>query len=572
MLGFGILNVAISSYAFGAAAALAWRSPKWRFRFVAILGLVATAAIFAFAVAAILGAGPVLHVEYDGKSYAFTHVLITVPALLMVLQVERARREEVTQAFEYQAMHDSLTGLPNRAKFTETLTNALSEAARNDSRVAVFLLDLDRFKDINDTLGHAVGDILLQELANRLSHNIPKHAMLARFGGDEFALVLSDVLDADTAKTFASFVLSEIQHPFVVDDIILEVGGSIGISIFPEHGSSCDELLQHADIAMYAAKRDHLGYQLYSPEEDPHSVRTLTLTADLRRAIKLNELDLAFQPKVDVQTGEMVGAEVLARWRQPGQEHVCPDEFIPHAEQTGLIYPLTKWVLNAALERASEWRQAGRDIELAVNLSARLLHHSAILATVVSILRKWDYPPERLTLEITENAILIDPKHAMEMVAQFADLGIKVSIDDFGTGYSSLAYLKTLAAREVKIDKSFVLGMHENESDRTIVKSVIALAHDLGLTVVAEGIERMETWAILEAYGCDGGQGFHFGRPMAASSFEHCFRLTAASAPDEPAGTASLRSADVVTLSPKMLPVSPNRDEIPLIPASAKKR
>ena len=233
---------------------------------------------------------------------------------------------------------------------------------------------------------------------------------------------------------------------------------------------------------------------------------------------------------------------------------MSPDEFIAHAEHSGLIFPLTKWVLNAALERGTAWRRAGRDIDLAVNLSPRLLHHAAILPTVASLLRKWDYPAERLTLEITENAILIDPMHAMDMVAEFAELGIKVSIDDFGTGYSSLAYLKNLAAHELKIDKSFVLGMEQSESDCTIVKSVIALAHDLGLTVVAEGIETDEIWAIVDGFRCDVGQGYHFGKPMPAREFEVCLNLNNHEIPAVQRLKQRPRSAKVVPFSPRLAP------------------
>ena len=445
--------------------------------------------------------------EFDGDEYcvAFAQDI-----------TERKRQE---QALEYQASHDPLTNLPNRTMFTSALLHALGDASRGDEMLAVFLLDLDRFKDVNDTLGHSVGDRLLQELATRLADQMPEQVTFARFGGDEFALLLPAMCSQAEAENFANMVLEEVQRPFAVDDVILEVGGSIGVAIFPEHGRTPEELLQHADIAMYAAKRDHLGFDLYRPESDPHSVRNLTLTGDLRRAIESDGLSLAFQPKVDLRAGKVSGVEVLARWLRPSQGWVSPDEFITHAEQCGLILPLTKWVLNAALKQGAEWRRAGHDIDIAVNLSARLLHHGAIIPTIMSILRRWDYPSHRLTLEVTENALLADPRHAMEVVEELAGLGVKVSIDDFGKGYSSLAYLKTLAARELKIDKSFVLGMAENASDRTIVKSVIALAHDLGLRVVAEGIETMDVLEMLVGVRCDLGQGFLFGQPRAAEDF-----------------------------------------------------
>jgi diguanylate cyclase (GGDEF)-like protein len=442
--------------------------------------------------------------EFENKEYCVT----------FAKDITERKRQE--QALEYQATHDPLTALPNRAAFTSTLLRELVDAQRSNGMLAVLLLDLDRFKEINDTLGHSVGDRLLQGLAERLEPQIPEFATIARFGGDEFALLLPKLGSNVEAENFANIVLDEIRRPFAVDDVILDVGGSIGVSIFPDHGESPDELLQHADVAMYAAKRSHTGYELYCPEDDPHSMRNLTLTGDLRRAIDGEELDLAFQPKIDLRSGSVAGVEVLARWFRPSQGWVSPDEFITHAEQCGLIMPLTKWVLNAALKQGADWRRAGHDIDIAVNLSARLLHHAAIVPTVMSILRQWAYPSNRLTLEVTENALLADPNHAMEVIEELAGLGVKISIDDFGKGYSSLSYLKTLAARELKIDKSFVLGLSDNASDSMIVKSVIALAHDLGLRVVAEGIETMQIVETLVGFKCDLGQGFLFGKPKTA--------------------------------------------------------
>ena len=449
------------------------------------------------------------YLEFDGKEYCFA----------FAQDITDRKRQEY--ALEYQASHDALTDLANRETFARRLTEELDKAARAEQEVAVFLLDLDRFKEVNDTLGHSVGDRLLQELSVRLAAHLPPHVTFARFGGDEFALLMPNLRCVHDAQTFANSLIEKIRQPFLLDEITLDVGGSIGAAIFPEHGKTPEELLQHADIAMYTAKRQHTGYELYCPENDPHSVRNLTLAGDLRRAIEGGDLELAFQPKIDIQAGKVVGAEALARWKRPGQGYVSPEEFITHAEQCGLILPLTEWVLNAAIERAAGWHAAGHPIDIAVNLSARLLHHGAIIQTVTSILRKWNFPSHCLTMEVTENALLADPAHAMKVIEQFAELGVKISIDDFGKGYSSLAYLKTLAARELKIDKSFVLGMDSNASDRTIVKSVIALAHDLGLKVVAEGMETMTALEVLVDFQCDLGQGYLFRKPMSGSDFEH---------------------------------------------------
>ena len=520
-----LLSTAVSLYALGVAAIILFRSPRRRFSPIAVIGLLATSCVCLLAVGNLLGVGPVLRVEYRGESYAFANALIMLLALLAVLCIERWRREEVVQVLKHQASHDGLTELPNRLKFADTLADALREGEQTDGKVAVFLLDLDRFKDINDTLGHSIGDNLLQELASRLSEQMPEHTLLARFGGDEFALLMTNVVGEAAAENFARFIIDEVRRPFLIDGVILDVGASIGGAIFPDHGMTPEELLKHADIAMYKAKRQHTGYEVYSAANDPHSLRSLTMTGDLRRAIDAGDLDVVFQPKVDIRNRSLVGAEVLARWERAEHGQVSPEEFINHAEQCGLIFPLTKWVLNTALERASVWRRNGHEIEIAVNLSARLLHHAALVPTVASMLQKWNYPANRLALEITENAILADPARAMETVAELARLGIKVSIDDFGTGYSSLAYLKNLAVHELKIDKSFVLGMDYSGVDRTIVNSIISLAHDLGLVVVAEGVEKEETQKLLAEFGCDVGQGYHCGKPMTAEDFESWFTL-----------------------------------------------
>jgi diguanylate cyclase (GGDEF)-like protein/PAS domain S-box-containing protein len=437
---------------------------------------------------------------------------------------QRRKHEEELQ---YRADHDLLTGLPNRTMFTRELSVALTEAQETGAMVAVYLLDLDRFKDVNDTLGHTTGDRLLQDVAQRLSLHMPEGALLSRFGGDEFAMYLPYVLDIGQVEQFAGGIISGLRQPFDVDQVSLEVGGSLGYALFPENGATTDILLQRADIAMYSAKRFQSGFSKYWAEDDAHSVRNLTLTGDLRRAIEEDELELAFQPKIDLATGTVTGAEVLCRWNRPEHGFVRPDEFIGHAEQSGLIFPLTRWVLGKAVETAAIWREFGWDLNIAVNLSARLLHHEEILSLVAGTLEQWEFPAGCLTLEITENALLVNPAHAMIVIGELAAQGIKVSIDDFGTGYSSLSYLTTLDASELKIDKSFVLGMSKEDNFKTVVKSVIAMAHDLNLRVVAEGIESEEVVAILRGFGCDIGQGFLFGKPMAAAAFETFLKTSA---------------------------------------------
>lgn len=428
-------------------------------------------------------------------------------------------RKQQEESLQYRATHDLLTGLLNRDAFSQEVDKRILEAGDSSGRVAVFLLDLDRFKEVNDTLGHRTGDKLLQLAASRFTEESPEQAVFARFGGDEFAVMLPQAENVEVVSEFAKTMLETIGAPYELDDLRLEVGGSIGATVFPEHGGSAEELIQRADIAMYVAKQEQTGYSIYAPEADVNSVQNLTLTGDLRHAIETSELDLVFQPKVNVSKRQVIGVEVLSRWIRPEHGPVSPDEFVSHAEQTGLIFPMTEWVMDKALEEVSAWRLMGIDLNVAINLSARLINNPAVLPAVVSLLEKWDYPPNRLTLEITENALVANPKAAMAAVERFSQMGIRVSIDDFGTGYSSLEYLKSLKVQELKIDKSFVLNLTEDQSDRTIVKSVIGLAHDLGLKVVAEGIESLEALDVLDQLSCDVGQGYLFARPMPAPDF-----------------------------------------------------
>jgi diguanylate cyclase (GGDEF)-like protein/PAS domain S-box-containing protein len=459
--------------------------------------------------------GEVFPIEVTANAFE-TDGRVNIVAFMNDITLRRKQEEELA----FRADHDSLTQLPNRTKFSRLLAAALSDAAASGGKTSVFLLDLDRFKEVNDTLGHAIGDQLLEDVARRLTGLMTGGAVLSRFGGDEFAIFQPRVLDAAQAGAFAARIVDALKQPFDIDEVSLEVGGSIGYAVCPADGETPEILLKRADIAMYNAKRLQSGHARYWAEDDAHSLRNLTLAGDLRRAIEQDELELAFQPKADLSTGTIIGAEVLCRWERAGHGYVSPDEFIGHAEQSGLIYPLTQWVLRNAVEKAAVWRALGWDLNIAVNLSARLLHHEKILALVSDTLEQWAYPPDRLTLEITENALLVNPGHAMIVVSEFAALGVKVSIDDFGTGYSSLSYLTTLKASELKIDKSFVLGMDRDNSFETVVKSVVAMAHDLNLRVVAEGIENEEAVAKLQRFGCDVGQGYLFGKPMDAARFE----------------------------------------------------
>lgn len=415
---------------------------------------------------------------------------------------------------EHQALHDQLTDLPNRVLLRERLQQAVAAAGRDGLSLALLMLDLDRFKEVNDTFGHHYGDRLLQEVGLRLQGVLRAGDTLARLGGDEFAIVLPGA-GAQTARALSSKISHVIARPFLLEGHSFDVGTSIGIALFPEHGLEADELLQRADVAMYIAKRTGSGHALYAPEQDPNSPARLALIGDLRRAIEGGDLLLHYQPKVDLDSGCLIGVEALVRWPHPHHGFVPPDQFIPLAEQTGLIRPLSRWVLDTALGQWHAWHTAGVDIPIAVNLSMRDLHDPGLPNTIAALLLTRGVAPGWLRVEITESSLMADPERAMAIVTRLHAMGIRISIDDFGTGYSSLAYLKRLPVDEIKIDRSFVRHLTTDENDRAIVRSTIGLAHELGLTVVTEGVEDQITWDLLTALGCDSAQGYCVSPPLA---------------------------------------------------------
>ncbi len=423
---------------------------------------------------------------------------------------ERARAEETLR---HQALHDTLTGLPNRALLQSRLRQAIAAAQSGTEILALLLLDLDRFKEINDTFGHHAGDLLLQQVGARLLRTLRSSDTVARLGGDEFAIVLTAGDKQSVAET-ARRVLAAFEAPFVVEGQPFEVGTSIGIAYYPDHGDDVQTLLRRADVAMYVAKRAHSGYVVYTCEQDQHSPDRLALVADLRHAIARGELLLHYQPKAAIASGHISGVEALARWSHPQRGLVPPDQFIPLAEQTGLIGALTLWVLDAALRQCRDWRRQGLDLGVAVNLSTHSLLDARLPHTIADLLNTYQIPPGKLRLEITESSIMADPARAQEVLTRLSALGVCIAIDDFGTGYSSLAYLKRLPVNELKIDKSFVSHMREDRTDAAIVSSTIGLAHSLGLHVVAEGVEDSETWDLLATLGCDTAQGYYLSRPL----------------------------------------------------------
>ena len=429
---------------------------------------------------------------------------------------ERLHQSEVLNgALEHQALHDLLTSLPNRRLLHDRVTQAIDAARVQASSVALLVIDLDRFKELNDTFGHQYGDVLLQQIGPRLSDLLEPGDTVARLGGDEFAVLLANA-DSARAEQIARRLLRALDRAFCIGDSSVDVGGSIGIALAPEHGADADTLLRRADVAMYVAKRAGCGFATYSPTQDQHSPDRLALVGDLRRAIETDELALVYQPKVDLDSGRCVGVEALLRWQHPQRGSVPPDQFIPLAEQTGLIKAVGRWVLNAALRQAREWLSEGRDVPIAVNLSMRDLHDPDLPEAVVGLLRRWQVPPSQLVVEITENGLMADPGRALQTITALRLMGIRIAIDDFGTGYSSLAYLKRLPVDELKIDRSFVRELATDDDDLAIVRSTISLGHDLGLIIVAEGIEDARTLERLRQLGCDVGQGYLIGRPMPA--------------------------------------------------------
>ncbi|TPW18748.1 MAG: signal transduction protein containing a membrane domain an EAL and a GGDEF domain [Halothiobacillaceae bacterium] len=427
-------------------------------------------------------------------------------------------RKEQLAAIEHAALHDGLTDLPNRSLLADRLRQAVLHAQRNNHQFALLLMDLDHFKEINDTLGHHYGDLILQQVARRMTAALRESDTVARLGGDEFAVLLA-TSDVGHATQVAKKLLRMLEQPFVVDGQSLHVGGSIGIALYPVHGEDEMTLMRLADVAMYVAKRQTQGYSLYDPHTDEHNPRNLALLGELRTAIDTDELLLYYQPKVHLKSHKVTGVEALVRWRHPAHGLMYPDEFIQLAEQTGLIKPLTMWVLKESLRQMAQWRDEGLLLDIAVNLSARNLQDVQFPERVARIVSAMCKSTNKLWLEITETAIMADPQRARGVLMELHDMNINLSVDDFGTGYSSLTYLRQLPVKEIKIDKSFVIGMVANENDAVIVKSIIDLAHNIGLQVIAEGAESDVEYSLLEELGCDYVQGYHVSQPLPAEEF-----------------------------------------------------
>lgn len=449
--------------------------------------------------------------------------IVTLLIGLAVLALSWRTVVSYQRSLRRQALTDELTGLPNRALLRDRLTQAARQAEREGTQFAVILLDLDHFKEVNDTLGHHRGDELLQTLSVRLQALMRQTDTLARLGGDEFAVLMPHTDGVMGASVVAERMADALKENFVISGIPVHVGASIGIAVFPDHGQDVETLLQHADVAMYRAKQSGLDYTAYAVELDPHNAGLLSLVAELRGAIDSNQLELHYQPKYRLTSAgapEIDGVEALVRWNHPTRGLIPPNDFIPIAERTGLIRPLTSWVLDAGLHQLRAWHDRGLSLTMALNVSPRNLTDAHLLSDIQDALRRSGANPTYVILEVTENSFMSDPTKSIEALEDVRRLGISVSIDDFGTGYSSLSYLRHLPVNEVKIDRSFIHDLVTDTTDQSIVHATIALAHSLGFAVVAEGVEDEGALTHLRGMGCDLAQGFHLCRPLPAHQLE----------------------------------------------------
>ncbi|MDP3713223.1 MAG: EAL domain-containing protein [Mycobacteriales bacterium] len=467
-----------------------------------------------------------LYVPYDGVAAGIARdgrqlllLLLGGLGLLWVVLyrlVARAARQLQAQVArnEHQAMHDALTGLPNRTLLFDRAERALARDRREQRSTAVLLLDLDRFKEVNDTLGHHNGDRLLCEVAVRLQSHLRAADSLARLGGDEFAVLLPGTDEAG-ARVLADRLTASLHEPVDLDGLAIAVGASIGIAVSPDHGADAELLLQRADVAMYAAKQGAGHVSTYSATTDTYSPDRLALLAELRRAIAEGEMRLHFQPKSDVSTGALVGFEALCRWQHPTRGILAPDVFIPLAENSGLISELTPWVLEHALRAARSWGDPS--LSIAINISVRNLVDDTFPEVVARVLADSGVAPDKVVLEITESSLMSDPETSLGVLRRLKALGVRLAVDDYGSGYSSLAYLQQLPVDELKIDRGFVRDIAVRDQDRAIVRSTVELGRSLGLVVVAEGVEDAEAWSALEGVSCDQLQGYFLARPLPES-------------------------------------------------------
>jgi diguanylate cyclase (GGDEF)-like protein len=440
------------------------------------------------------------------------------------------RNGELMDRLRHDSLHDALTGIANRVYLQSEVDRLLAELDRGGAPFAVAMLDLDSFKDVNDTLGHHHGDALLQEVARRLSVAADGRGMVTRFGGDEFAVLMPNCPDDQTVLRHCRTMLDFLAPPVELDGTAIDIGASIGVARAPAHGETCDELIKRADVAMYVAKQAGRDVVIFDHSHDTASPSKLALVAALRQAIADDHLFIHVQPQMRLDANEIVSVEALVRWIDPERGMVPPDEFIPLAERSGLIRKVTDVVLEKAIAACAAWQDHAPGVAVSVNLSARSLHDDTLDAQVDRVLQRYGLPSSLLTLEITESSVMADPASTLGLLNRLRELGVRLSIDDFGTGYSSLAYLRRLPVQEIKVDRAFVQRMDEETDDAAIVRSIVELARTLDLTVVAEGVENRRTLQLLEEMGCAMVQGYHLARPMPVSEFAAWHRHAQAAA------------------------------------------
>ena len=435
------------------------------------------------------------------------------------LQITSEELAEKQRENEYQAYHDHLTGLPNRLLFRERLGEAIDAAASDGRRIAVMLMDLDHFKEINDSLGHHVGDQLLAAVGPRLANTLREDDLMARLGGDEFGVLVPDVPDDETAISIARRLIEGLHHPVTVEELDLDVSASIGIAFYPDHATDADSLLQHADVAMYESKEAGTPFEIYDERVDTHKPELVMLVSQVRPGIDQGQFRMYYQPKIRLSDGRVAGAEALIRWHHPALGRLAPGDFLPLIEKTVLLEPLTHWALNDVLRTWRQWSEDGIRIPVAVNVSPRTLLDADLPDVVGQLLDRWGVPPRFLRLELTENFLVADSGRSDAVLHGLSRVGVGLSIDDFGTGFSSLSYLKRLPIEEIKVDRSFVSHMLERVEDFTIVRATVELGRNLGLRVVAEGVQDRDTFDRLGDFGCDEAQGFYLSRPLEPEDF-----------------------------------------------------
>lgn len=437
---------------------------------------------------------------------------------LILSSIISKKLEKKNQELRYQSLHDGLTDLPNRTSLIDYLNQAQLISDREQNEFALLVMDLDNFKEVNDTLGHNIGDQLLLDISHSIQQTLRKNDILSRLGGDEFAILLP-ATNMEGAKTCVTKILDRLNQPHYIGQTNINCKLSIGIALYPQHGEGPKVLLQHADIAMYQAKQNKNGYAIYDPKLNPHSIKKLQLMSDLREAVEQGQLDVYYQPMIDQYSVCTIGAEALVRWNHPRSGFIAPDDFIPIAERTGLIKQLTIIVLKKAIRSCKQWHDQGHEMTVSINISAHCLQDSTFTDQLNEIIQSTQLPASKVELEITESTLMHNMDSAKTMLQKLHEIGFKISIDDFGTGFSSLAYLRELPVDTLKIDKSFVLDMNSSESNATIVKTIIELAHNLNYSVVAEGVEDEQTLKHLGSLRNDVAQGYYFSKPLPGIEF-----------------------------------------------------